>query len=269
MNDTVAAPALVMLHGWALNLRVFDGLVARLAEQSEGPRPEIIRLDLPGHGRAREPATWQRPPDRAWDIAEVADHLLVQIPERAVLLGWSLGAKLSLEIAVRAPERVAGLILLSATPKFAASADWPHGAPVARLDALAEALRRDYRRTIGEFLGLQVRGSEAAAVTLDHLRRALLERGECPPDVLLRALRLLQEVDQRASVAKIEAPTLVVAGAYDRVAHPEASRALAQMIPAARYVELPRCGHAPFLSHESDVVSLVREFLLTHARGRS
>lgn len=269
MSHTATAQSLVMLHGWALNLRVFDGLVSRLTDAHVGARVEIIRLDLPGHGRAREPTAWQQPSDRAWEIGEVADHLLAQMPERAVVLGWSLGAKLALEIAVRAPERVTGLILVSATPKFAATADWPHGAPAARLDALAAALRSDYRRTVSDFLSLQVRGSAEATSTLDHLRRALLDRGECPPDVLLRALRLLHEVDQRTSLSRIATPTLVIAGAYDRVVHPEASRALAQRIPGARYVELPRCGHAPFLSHESDVVDLVREFLGADARSTS
>lgn len=269
MSGAIATPELVMLHGWALNLRVFDGLVARLREASDAPVAQITRLDLPGHGRAREPAEWQQPVDRAWEIGEVADHLLAQMPKRAVVLGWSLGAKLALEIAVRAPMRVAGLILVSATPKFAATTDWPYGAPAARLDALAAALRSDYRRTVNDFLGLQVRGSAEAADTLDHLRRSLLDRGECPPEVLLRALKLLHGVDQRASLAQIDAPALVVAGAYDRVVHPDASRALAEMIPGARYVELPRCGHAPFLSHESSVVELVKEFLRTDARGTS
>lgn len=266
MSHADALPALVMLHGWALNLRVFDGLVARLTESDAAPRVQIVRLDLPGHGRAREPAEWRQPADRAWEIGEVADHLLAQMPERAVVLGWSLGGKLALEIAVRAPERVAGLILVSATPKFAATADWPHGAPAARLDALATALSSDYRRTVNDFLGLQVRGSAEAADTLDRLRQALADRGECPPGVLLRALKLLHGVDQRASLARIDTPTLVVAGAYDRVVHPDASRALAAMIPRARYVELPRCGHAPFLSHESSIVELVQEFLRTDVR---
>lgn len=267
MIGAAAAPALVLLHGWALNLRVFDGLVDRLSGDPALPMRELVRLDLPGHGRAREPTAWQHPPDRAWNLAEVADHLLEQMPARAVLLGWSLGAKLSLEIAARAPARIAGLILASATPKFVASPDWPHGAPASRLEALAAALRNDYRRTVGDFLGLQVRGSAESATTLERLQRALIDRGECPPAVLLRALRVLQEVDQRACLGRIVAPTLVIAGAYDRVVHPNASRALAESIADAEYVELPRCGHAPFLSHETVFAELVRNFCTTRIRS--
>lgn len=253
---------LVLLHGWALNLRVFDGLVTRLDAPTATPRFAITRLDLPGHGLAIEPASWRaRPDDQGWQIDELADHLLAQMPPRAALLGWSLGAKVALEIAARAPQRVSALVLVSATPRFAQSPDWPHGSPAERLDALAAALRRDYRRTVSEFLSLQVRGSQSADTTLATLQRSLLERGECPPEVLLRALRLLHRVDQRPRLALITAPTLVIAGEYDRVVHPEASRALAGLIGGARFLALPRCGHAPFLSHEAEFTAAVQTFL--------
>lgn len=267
MNESTSsashtARALVLLHGWALNLRVFDALVAKLNAFDAAPRFEITRLDLPGHGLAIEPPRWRTRADEVgWDIGELAEHLLAQMPPRTALLGWSLGAKVAMEIAARAPQRVAALVLVSATPRFAQADDWPHGTPAERLDALAVALQSDYRRTVSDFLSLQVRGSQDAAASLASLQRALLERGECPPGVLLRALRLLHRLDQRPRLAAIQAPTLVVAGEYDRVVHPQASRALAGLIARARYLELPRCGHAPFLSHEPEFVTAVQSFL--------
>lgn len=256
---------LVMLHGWALNLRVFDALVSRLdawSKDANGVPLAISRLDLPGHGRALEPAAiHHHDTQRGWDIGLAAAHLLRQMPPRFVLLGWSLGAKLAMEIAAQAPERIIGLVLVSPTPRFAIAADWPHGAAPEVLDALAKHLREDYRRTISEFLGLQVRGSAHAEQTLASLRAALLAQGECPPEVLLRSLKLLHEVDQRPRLPLIRCPTLVIAGQYDRVVHPQASRALAGLIRAARFEEIPRCGHAPFLSHAEEFCALLENFL--------
>ena len=256
---------LVMLHGWALNLRVFDDLVSRLTEWSKsgaGIALSITRLDLPGHGRAAEPAAiHHHDAARGWDITLTAAHLLRQMPPRCVLLGWSLGAKLAMEIAAQEPQRIAGLVLVSPTPRFAVAADWPYGAAPEVLDALARHLREDYRRTVGEFLGLQVRGSANAADTLAGLRAALLAQGECPPEVLLRSLQLLHQVDQRPRLPLITSPTLVIAGQYDRVVHPEASRALAALIHGARFAEIPRCGHAPFLSHAEEFCALLEDFL--------
>jgi hypothetical protein len=63
----------------------------------------------------------------------------------------------------------------------------------------------------------------------------------------------------------VRAPTLVIAGQYDRVTLPAASRALAEALPDARYVEIRRAAHAPFLSHTSEFAALVSAFL----RGES
>ena len=258
--------SLVMLHGWALNLRVFDDLVARLQQWSVsdgGVALEITRLDLPGHGRALEPAAiHHHDAERGWDIGLAAAHLLRQMPPEFVLLGWSLGAKLAMEVAAQAPQRVRGLVLVSPTPRFAVADDWPYGAQPEVLDALARHLREDYRRTVSEFLSLQVRGSANADRTLADLRAALLAQGECPPDVLLRSLKLLHAVDQRARLPLIGAPTLVIAGQYDRVVHPRASRALAQLIDGSRYFEIARCGHAPFLSHADEFCAVLQDFII-------
>jgi pimeloyl-[acyl-carrier protein] methyl ester esterase len=261
----MTAKSLVLLHGWALNLRVFDALVTRLdawSKRADGVPLAISRMDLPGHGRALEPAAiHHHDAARGWDIGLTAAHLLQQMPPRCVLLGWSLGAKLAMEIAAQAPERIAGLVLVSPTPRFAVAADWPYGAAPEVLDALAGHLRDDYRRTISEFLGLQVRGSANAQETLASLRAALLAQGECPPEVLWRSLKLLHEVDQRPRLLLIQSPTLVIAGQYDRVVHPHASRALAELIRGARFEEIPRCGHAPFLSHAEEFGGLLEDFL--------
>lgn len=252
---------LVMLHGWALNLRVFDQLVARLEAPAEQPRFDITRLDLPGHGRAAEPPhIYGSDSDGAWDIEAVAELLLEQMPPRSMLFGWSLGAKLAMEIAARAPQRILALVLVSGTPKFARSEDWPYGAEPAALDALARHLRKDYRRTISDFLSLQVRGDAQSETTLHNLRAALLAQGECSEGTLLRSLRLLHSVDQRPRLKEISVPTLVIAGQYDRVVHPDASRAAAQLIPQASFHELPRCGHAPFISHVGEVSELLQDF---------
>jgi pimeloyl-[acyl-carrier protein] methyl ester esterase len=257
---------LALLHGWAMNLRVFDGLLDTLqhtaAADSSAARFAITRYDLPGHGRAAEPAELYRDSaDGGWEIGKVAQHLLAQLPPRSLLLGWSLGGKIAMEIAAQAPDRLLGLVLVSATPRFAATEDWPHGASAETLEQLARHLRERYAQTLGEFLSLQVRGSAQASATLQRLQQALLERGECPPEVLLRSLRLLHGTDQRQRLKDIRVPTLVIAGQYDRVVHPLAARALAERIAGAEFVEIARCGHAPFISNETEFVTALMSFI--------
>lgn len=237
---------LVLLHGWALNRRVFDDLIEQLAR-------DCIALDLPGHGMAEA--------RDVWSPAALAQHMLAQMPPSFDLLGWSLGAQVAVEIAAAAPARVSRLVLVGATPKFTQSADWPHAVTTATLDMLATQLCRHPTRTITDFLALQVRGSTAATNTLNRLQKSLRAGGAGTDAALVAALEWLRTTDQRSHLSSILQPSLVVAGQYDRIVHPEASKSLAQSLPNALYLEIPRCGHAPFLSHPEHIHALLQEFL--------
>lgn len=262
-----SGPALVLLHGWGLNVRVWDGLTAALCE-----RFRIIAVDLPGHGRS----DWV--PDRsslAEQAAQVAETVGA-ITAECSLLGWSLGGQIALQLAAAqcsrgarspAPANAADgpaldrLVLIAATPRLPASPDWPDGAPPERLTAQAEGLETDYRRTVGDFLELQVRGSAGGAAALEQLRAALFAHGYPSVAALARGLDLLRETDLRPLLPGITLPTLVIAGQYDRVTMPAASHALADSLPNARYVEIRRAAHAPFLSHLPELSALICDFL--------
>jgi pimeloyl-[acyl-carrier protein] methyl ester esterase len=133
-------------------------------------------------------------------------------------------------------------------------------APTA-LAKLATQLRTDYQRTVSEFLELQVRGSDSSETVLAELRAALFAQGEAQPEALAAGLDTLSSSDLRPTLPHVRAAALVIAGQYDRVTRPAASRALAEALPDARYVEIRRAAHAPFLSHRQEFVTLLSEFL--------
>jgi pimeloyl-[acyl-carrier protein] methyl ester esterase len=246
-------PALVLLHGWGLNQRVFDALLPQLAL-----RHEVIGIDLPGHGRSAEPAQLAR---EGWTVTALARLLQAQLPAPATLLGWSLGGQVALELARLAPQQVRALVLVSSTPRFTTAPEWPHAVEPAVLERFAACLARDYRGTVHDFLELQVRGSRDASTTLSTLQSALLAHGSAEPSALARALTLLRDTDLRGGLATIRTPSLVLGGQYDRVTPPAASRALAAALPDAQHVEFARCGHAPFVSHEAQFGAAVEAFL--------
>ena len=282
-------PALVLLHGWGLNVRVWDGLAAALCD-----RFRIVAVDLPGHGRS----AWLPERSSLEEQAAQVGEAVAAITTEYSLLGWSLGGQIALQLAARQARRheagarprdpaaaVDRLVLIATTPRLAAGPDWPHGAPPERLAVQAAQLRSDYRRTVSDFLELQVRGSTGGADVLGQLRAALFAHGapaalapggEAPrgdsgerSDVpgphlaaLARGLELLRDTDLRPLLADITVPTLVIAGQYDRVTMPAASHALADSLPNARYVEIRRAAHAPFLSHLPELGALISGFLL-------
>jgi pimeloyl-[acyl-carrier protein] methyl ester esterase len=249
-------PDLVLLHGWGLNLRVWDGL-AGLLEKSF----RIIAVDLPGHGRSEWNPKARTPAEQAWQVHATLESLT----DRYSLLGWSLGGQIALDLAAAMPGRVEHLVLVATTPRFAASPDWPYGMPATALERMATQLKTNYKRTVSDFLELQVRGSTGAEKALADLHASLFEHGEAHPKALVAGLATLESSDLRPMLPLVRAPTLVVAGQYDRVTLPAASRALAEALPDARYIEIHRAAHAPFLSHTAEFATLVTEFL----RGES
>jgi pimeloyl-[acyl-carrier protein] methyl ester esterase len=250
-------PPLGLLHGWGMNLRVFDALRTQLAQHYT-----VTALDLPGHGRS----PWIAGLTPAQQLALLA----AQLPQDALLVGWSLGGQLALRLAAGGALRVRQLALIACTPRFVRSEDWPHGLPSALLQQFARQLASDPRRTLTDFLSLQVRGSARADIVLSSLQQALLEHGEPHPLALAAGLEQLQHNDLRALARALRVPTVVIAGQYDRVTPCTAAQALADLLPQAQLLALPRAGHAPFLSHGQDVLAaLLARQHGARARGAS
>jgi pimeloyl-ACP methyl ester carboxylesterase len=108
---SLASPAIplpvVMVHGLAVSHRYLMPLAAKLAGQHR-----VHVVDLPGFGLSGEPG-------RVLDVAEHAGHLAAWLEiaglPRVVVLGNSFGCQVAVELAVRHPQRVGGLVLVGPT----------------------------------------------------------------------------------------------------------------------------------------------------------
>jgi pimeloyl-[acyl-carrier protein] methyl ester esterase len=247
-RGAASALPLVCLHGWGMNLAVFDALREAL------PDIETFAVDLPGHGRSH----WNS--ERADFELQVEDVLAV-LPQRCVLLGWSLGGKMALEIARRQPTRVAALVLVSTTPRFTQSVDWPHGLNANELAAFRSLVDQDWRQTLSDFVWLQLRGSRNAEAAQQRVESALATQGAPHAEALSADLDLLGKLDLRARVVAINQTALLIAGQNDRVTSPDATRWIADALPNSRFAVIARAGHAAFVSHTEEFVALLRPFL--------
>jgi pimeloyl-[acyl-carrier protein] methyl ester esterase len=254
-GDSEFADPLVLLHGWGMNLRVFDGLRAALGEHYQ-----VAAIDLPGHGRSPWPA-------QALPQQQLA-ALAAMLPPGATLVGWSLGGQFALQLAAQPALAVRRIVLIASSPRFVRAPDWPHGLPAATLQQFAERLERDAAATIADFIELLVRGSANAATVRATLQSSLQHHGMAQPQALRAGLALLEHNDLRELARHIDVPALLIAGEYDRVTPPQAAQALAQLLPRAELLQVERAGHAPFLSHPEEVSAALLAFTRSDERQR-
>lgn len=241
-------PALGLIHGWAMHAGLFAPLVDRLAAHYT-----LHLVDLPGHGHARDD-------DSALEPVALANALVARVPG-AVWLGWSLGGQVALRAALDHPDRVRGLVMVAASPRFVRGDDWPHGVGSALFGDFGEALQRDFRGTLDGFLALEALGSSSAQDELRKLRAQAFERGEPSPRALLEGLRLLDTLDLRVELPNLRVPSLWLSGRRDRLVPAGAMPAAAALAPRSHSVVIANAGHAPFLGAADEVATEIDAFM--------
>ncbi len=243
-----AKQPLALLHGWGMNNGIWSQLLPAL-EAHYDPIP----ISLPGHdGQPLKPIKAE--------LSTWAAAVLEQAPDRAIWLGWSLGGMVACQAALDAPERVAALICVAASPRFVRDDDWPAAMDPRVLDGFAQALSEDQHGALNRFLALQVRGEDGPRDRLRQLKRSLAAHPKATPQALRDGLRLLAEGDLRPRLGQLPPPSLWLFGERDTLVPPRAAEQVRERLPAARCQVLPRAAHAPFLSHPQAFLEHIREF---------
>ena len=235
---------LVMLHGWAMHTGVWREFAEQLAQHWQ-----VICLDLPGHGRSQAIVPYS--------LENIAEALLQAIPaQQFTLLGWSLGASVAMAMAERHPERVQKLIVLAGNPHFVQAEGWPGVKPEV-LDAFIELLKTDVQQTLLRFLALQVNGLAHGKALLQSLKQAI---HECPPpqiETLQAGLDILKNSDFRKFIQNNRLAVSLILGDKDTLIPLASGQAMQQLNPNIDLRVLQGAGHAPFLSHQSQLITAI------------
>ncbi|MBK1641417.1 pimeloyl-[acyl-carrier protein] methyl ester esterase [Chromatium okenii] len=242
---------LVMLHGWGMNAAVWND-----CDPAAWGGAAQHRIELPGHGNS----PFLPSLNTLW---RWADACLEAAPPQAVWLGWSLGGLVALAAALRAPKRVTGLILLTATPRFVQAVDWSPAMPETTLTQFYDELRADPSATLARFLALQVRGSESARDTLRQLRAELATKPVPQPAALALGLELLRDEDLRGQLPDIRCPALWLFGSHDALVPAKVAERVEVLMPGAQTEIIAGAAHAPHLSHPLETARAMRAFFAT------
>lgn len=238
----MTASRLVMLHGFTQTGAVWNPIIARLRELG-APWSEYRTPDAPGHGEAASSRL---------DLIANATTLARRFGP-ATYLGYSMGGRQALHLAVTEPEAVQGLILISSTAGLRDEA-----ARAERRRADAELALRIEQIGIEAFLDEWLArpmfaGLDSSSALLD-IRRANTAQG------LASSLRLAGTGTQEPlwdRLHTVRAPTLVIAGALD-TAYAAIAAELCRHLPHAELVIIEGAGHAvPFECPEPTVAAIL------------
>lgn len=215
---TAGAP-LVLVHGAGGTRDSWPEEIRRL------PGRRVLAVDLPGHGDS--------PPPGERSIAAYARRVLALLDAlgipRAALGGHSMGGAIALTLALEAPARVAGLLLVGTGARLRVSP--------AILAASADPARA---REVAEGVVAASFGAGASPV----LRQRYVERvAAAAPGIVHGDYAACDAFDEMARVASVRAPARLVVGAEDRLTPPKFAAFLREALPGDGLAVVPGAGH--------------------------
>ncbi|HZY66327.1 MAG TPA: 2-succinyl-6-hydroxy-2,4-cyclohexadiene-1-carboxylate synthase [Rubrobacteraceae bacterium] len=254
-SGDVERPAILFLHGFMGSSGDWKAVAAALEEQFY-----CVAVDLPGHG-----ASVGLPPESytvegaTRSLVDLLDELAI---ERAVAVGYSMGGRLALFLALRYPERCAGLFLESASPGLESTAE-----RTARRKSDEEKARRLESENFERFLRDWYRQPLFASLARHEelLQQTIEARRRNEPRELARSLRGMGIGSQPSlwgELAGLRLPTLAVAGALDGK-YVGVSRCMATLSPKLRATVVPGAGHNVRVELTKEYITLLRGFLDT------
>jgi pimeloyl-ACP methyl ester carboxylesterase len=193
-------------------------------------------------------------------LGKMAEAILQRAPARFAIAGHSMGGRVTLEVFRRAPERVAGMILMDTayTPRREGvsgdrEAEGRH--------ALLDVARKEGTRAMGAvWVQRMVHPSRLAdAALLDSILDMI---GRKTADIFAAQIQaLLDRPDATPLLAGIHCPTVVLCGRQDTWAILSQHEKMSAHIPDSRLVVIEECGHMSTMERPAEVTAAMRSWL--------
>jgi 2-succinyl-6-hydroxy-2,4-cyclohexadiene-1-carboxylate synthase len=250
-----SGPPLLLLHGFTGSVRSWDEVRPALA-----PFAQVIAIDLIGHGRSAAPDDPER-----YTFARAARDVLALLDTLDLpsvdLLGYSMGGRLALHLAVHAPERVSRLILESASPGIEDAQQRLQR--VESDDALADRILRDGIEAFvdeWERIPLLQPAPHVSAETLARQRTQRLDNRTMGLANSLRGMGAGRQTALWSCLKDLDLPVTLIVGAYDARYSAMAQRMRA-VLPTAEAAVVDAAGHTVHLDQPVKFTELVLDAL--------
>jgi 2-succinyl-6-hydroxy-2,4-cyclohexadiene-1-carboxylate synthase len=236
--------AVVLVHGFTQTLRSWDAVARDLAVYRT-----VVRADLPGHGESSDV--------RVHGITEAAELLGAACGE-ATYVGYSMGGRVCLRLALDRPDLVRALALVSASPGIEDDAE-----RAARLEddrALANEIERDgVEAFLDRWLAQPMFAGVPAGAKRDRLRNSAAGLAHA-----LRALGQGATPPMWSALGDVAMPVALVVGERDAKYRAIAGRMRAMLRAHPRLAVVPGAGHAAHVEAPEMTAGFIERFLVRH-----
>lgn len=211
-----------------------------------GEHHSAVALDLPGHGRSAGVEGLRTVTDYADFVAAFLDALKIK---SAVILGHSMGGAIAMDLALRHSARVDALIISCSAPKFNVSAERTEALRAVTMGRAPQAFNTDgySPKTVKE--------------NFDVVREGWMEQVKTDPRVRYTDIVACSRVDLRDSIAKIDKPALIIAGADDQGTTPVDAEFMAGKIRGSRSKIIADAGHFIPRERPAEYNAAIEQFL--------
>ena len=246
-TDSGRGEALVLLHGFPLDRRMWDAQAAKLSDHYR-----VIAPDLRGFGQSRR--------SDPFTIESLADdiHLFLEqlVACPCVLAGLSMGGYVALAYAKKHQSDLRGLILVD-TKAAADTAEGKQGR-----QKMIDLVRLSGAKAVAEQMlpKMLAQGTLQSRPDVVKSMRTMMEA--CSPETIEHALAAMRDrPDRTVELPSIKMPTLVVVGDADAITPPDVAEAMAKAIPNAKLETIRGAGHMSPMEQPEQVNRAIERFM--------
>ncbi|MEZ0448290.1 alpha/beta fold hydrolase [Cellulomonas sp. ICMP 17802] len=260
LSGVVGAPPMVFAHGFGCDQTMWR-FVAPAFEASH----RVVLFDHVGAGGSDLTAY---DPERYASLVGYADDVVQLLEELdlgpVVFVGHSVSGMIGALAAARRPELFDRLVLVGPSPRYVDDAGYRGGFSAVEIDELLETMDDNYLGW-SAFIAPVIMGNADRPELGDELTNSFCRTD---PAIAKRFARTTFLSDNRADLASVRTPALVLQCREDVIAPPEVGQYVHDHLAGSELVLLDAVGHCPNLSAPNQVIGAITDYL-AHADARS